>query len=108
MSLLCTFLVSSRREVGLASLPADNGRAVFGEEFSIAAAYALDKVLNAVGEEGSISALSAVTDFPRTCGVIGALICSDSRGLLGGDDGDELSDIMTDEFVLTGASIIKC
>lgn len=100
-------MVSSRREVGLASLPADNGRAVLGEEFSMAAAYAFDNVLNAVGDAGSISAFSAVTDFPRTCGVVGALICSDSRGLLGGDDGDELRDIMSDGHVLTGASIIK-
>lgn len=40
----------------------------------MAAAYAFDNVLNAVGDEGSISAFNAVTDFPSTCGVVGALI----------------------------------
>jgi hypothetical protein len=100
-------VVSSLKEVGLASLPADNGRGGFGDEFSIAAAYAFDKVLNAVGDEGSMSAFRAVTDFPRTCGVVGALICNDNRGLFGGDEGDVLSDILNDEHVLVGASIIE-
>lgn len=74
LSALLTFDVSSRKKVGFPDLLSDNGLAVFGDEFSMAAAYAFDKVLNAVGDEGSISAFNAVTDFPRICGVAGVLI----------------------------------
>jgi hypothetical protein len=51
----------------------------------MAAAYALERVLKAVGEDGSTSVFSAVTDFPRVCGALGVLICNDSRGRLGGE-----------------------
>jgi hypothetical protein len=63
------------------------GLAVRGDEFSIAAAYAFDRVLNAVGDEGSMSDFSAVVDFPSVTAVAGVLICNDSRGRLGGTDG---------------------
>jgi hypothetical protein len=58
-------LVSSRSEVGFPLLAsAEIGLAVLGEEFSMAAAYAFESVLKAVGEDGSISAFNAVEDFP--------------------------------------------
>lgn len=72
-----TLLVSSRNDVRLANLEStdvERGLAVLGEAFSIATAYAFESVLNAVGEEGSISPFNAVADFPRVCGVAGVLI----------------------------------
>lgn len=68
------FLVSSRSEVGLLFVSKLGSRALLGEEFSIATAYAFDNVLKAVGDVGSISAFSAVADFPRVTGVVGVLI----------------------------------
>jgi len=58
-------VVSSRNEVGF-----DFGSKVLGfedrgEEFSMAAAYAFESVLKAVGDVGSMSAFNAVVDFPR-------------------------------------------
>ena len=50
------------------------GLAVLGEAFSIAAAYAFESVLKAVGDLRSISAFRAVTDFPRVCGAVEDLI----------------------------------
>ncbi len=70
-------LVSSRKEVLLVnfvSSEVDRGLAVLGEAFSIATAYALERVLKAVGEDGSMSAFNAVADFPRVWGVAGVLI----------------------------------
>lgn len=70
-------LVSSRNDVrlvNLVSIDVERGLAVLGEAFSIATAYAFESVLNAVGEEGSISAFKAVADFPSVCGVVGVLI----------------------------------
>lgn len=59
------FVVSSRRKVGFPDLRSvDVGFAVLGDEFSIAAAYAFESVLKAVGEAGSMSDFSAVEDFP--------------------------------------------
>ena len=40
------------------------GSTVNGEEFSMAAAYAFESVLKAVGDEGSTPVLRAVADFP--------------------------------------------
>jgi hypothetical protein len=51
-----------------------NGRAVRGEAFSMAAAYALERVLKAVGEVGSMSALTVVVDFPNPPAAAGVLI----------------------------------
>ena len=60
-------LVSRRKEVGFfirdSTLP-DGGFGVLGEAFSMAAAYAFDRVLKAVGEVRSISPFNAVVDFP--------------------------------------------
>lgn len=66
-------LVSNRKEVGLALL-ASGGAAVLGEEATIAAAYAFESVLNAVGEDGSTSVFSAVDDFPNVIAVAGVFI----------------------------------
>jgi hypothetical protein len=70
--------VSSRNDVGLPfnffGSKVSDGLGVCGEEFSIAIAYAFDNVLNAVGDFRSISAFSAVEDFPRACGVVAGLI----------------------------------
>jgi hypothetical protein len=41
------------------------GFAVRGEAFSMAAAYAFESVLKAVGDVGSISPFNADVDFPR-------------------------------------------
>jgi hypothetical protein len=41
------------------------GLAVLGDEFSMAAAYAFERVLKAVGDVGSMSAFNAVDDFPN-------------------------------------------
>jgi hypothetical protein len=40
----------------------------------MAAAYAFESVLKAVGEDGSMSPFNAVTDFPRVWGRPGVLI----------------------------------
>jgi hypothetical protein len=50
------------------------GRVVLGEAFSMATAYAFERVLKAVGEVGSISALRAVVERPKVCTVLGGLI----------------------------------
>ena len=76
-------MVSNRNGVGLPAM--GGGFGVLGEAFSIATAYAFERVLKAVGEVGSISALSAVADFPNVCGAAGVLICSDSLGRFGED-----------------------
>jgi hypothetical protein len=70
------FFVSSRSDVGLLAFGVSKfaGLAVRGEEFSMAAAYALERVLKAVGEVRSIPALSAVDDFPNVNAVVGVLI----------------------------------
>jgi hypothetical protein len=73
------FVVSRRKRVGLPVLLL-RGLAVLGEEFSIATAYALDRVLKAVGEDGSWSVFNAETDFPRIVAVAGVLICRESLG----------------------------
>jgi hypothetical protein len=84
--------VTRRSEVGREELPAvlgvpssidGGGRLDFGEDCSIARAYALERVLNAVGEVVSTSALSAVTDL--AAGIGDAWIFRDSLGRLGGD-----------------------
>lgn len=72
----------------------------------MAAAYAFDNVLNAVGDFGSMSAFNEVADFPRVTAVAGVLICNDNRGRFGGND-DGLKDIVIDVQVRTGASIIQ-
>ncbi len=68
------FEVSSRSEVGFNLVSKGLYFAVWGEAFSIAAAYAFESVLKAVGEDGSTSPFSAVTDFPRVWGRPGVLI----------------------------------
>jgi hypothetical protein len=74
----------------------------------MAIAYAFDNMLNAVGEVGSTSDFSAVTDLPRVMGAAGVLICKDKRGRFGGEEGCEFRDIMiVDVHVPTGASIIR-
>ncbi len=50
------------------------GFAVRGEAFSIAAAYAFESVLKAVGDVGSMSPFNAVVDFPRVRGAPGVFI----------------------------------
>lgn len=71
-----TIDVSSRKDVGfevtLISV-FEEGRGVSGDAFSIAAAYAFESVLKAVGDVGSTSAFSAVADFP-SCAVPGVRI----------------------------------
>ncbi len=67
------------------------GCVVLGEDISMAAAYALDRVLNAVAEVGSISAFKAVPDFPIVIGVGEVLI--DNLGLFGADGCDTGRDI---------------
>jgi len=70
-----TFFVSSLSEVGFPPfVSAEIGLAVLGEEFSIAAAYAFERVLKAVGDDGSISAFNAVEDFPYVNAAAGVLI----------------------------------
>ena len=51
----------------------------------IAVAYAFERVLKVVGEEGSRPALNAVMDLPNVRASVGDLICNDSLGLLGGE-----------------------
>jgi hypothetical protein len=58
---LAIIVVSNRNEVG--RFDSGGGLAVLGEAFSIAAAYAFERVLKAVGEVGLISALTAVAEF---------------------------------------------
>ena len=61
-------LVSSRKDVGFTnfvSSDVERGLAVLGDAFSIATAYAFERVLNAVGDDGSMSAFNAVVDFPK-------------------------------------------
>jgi hypothetical protein len=104
------FFVSSRSDVGLLAFGVSKfaGLAVRGEEFSMAAAYALERVLKAVGEVRSIPALSAVDDFPNVNAVVGVLIWRDSRGRLGGEEDSGWKDIVTvGEQVLIEASIIE-
>jgi hypothetical protein len=62
------------------------GTAVLGEAFSMAAAYALERVLKAVGELVSTFAMTAVDVDTRVSGAGEARVLSDSLGLLGGDD----------------------
>jgi len=72
----------------------------------MAVAYALDNVLNAVGDEGSMSAFrKAVEDFPNAAGAPGVLIWRDSLGRFGGDE-SRWGKVMTDEHSLAEASII--
>lgn len=73
---LLKFLVSRRSEVGLAVLTSADigGLAVLGEQFSMAAAYAFESVLKAVGEDGSTSDFNAVEDFPKVTAAAGVLI----------------------------------
>ncbi len=94
-------MVSSRNEVGFNFVSKFLGFELWGEEFSMATAYAFESVLKAVGEVGSISPFSAVVDLPRVCAVAGVLICRDSLGRFGGEgDRDEVSnDIVTDGYV---------
>jgi hypothetical protein len=82
------------------------GFVVRGDEFSIAAAYAFDNVLNAVGDVGSMSDFNAVADFPKVIGAVVGLICRESRGLFGGDDCGLRDIVIVDVQVCTGASII--
>ena len=65
-SLLAIIFVSNRKEVGFfCSKVEEGGLAVLGDAFSIAAAYAFESVLKAVGEVGLISPFNAVDDFPN-------------------------------------------
>jgi uncharacterized protein with ACT and thioredoxin-like domain len=73
------------------------GCKICGDAFSIAVAYALESVLNAVGEEGLISAFKAVADFPRVCGAAGVLIWRDSLGRFGGEECRAGKDMTIDE-----------
>jgi hypothetical protein len=77
-------LVSNLNDVGLRpaeSILPEGGFGVLGEAFSIAAAYAFESVLKAVGEVGSISPFNAVEDLPKVKGVDDVLICKDNLGL---------------------------
>jgi len=47
----------------------------------------LDRVLKAVGDVGSTSPLRAVEDLPKVSEEEGVLICRESLGLFGGEDG---------------------
>lgn len=58
-------MVSSRNEVGFDFVSEFLGFEDRGEEFSMAAAYAFESVLKAVGDVGSMSPFNAVVDFPR-------------------------------------------
>lgn len=103
-------LVSNLNDVGLRpaeSIVPEEGFGVLGEAFSIAAAYAFESVLKAVGEVGSMSPFSAVEDLPRVKGVDDVLICRDSLGLFAVDfgSGGGWSDIVTDGVV---ASVPRC
>lgn len=57
-----------------------------GDDCSMAAAYAFDRVLKAVGELVSMLAMAAVEALTRVSGAGDALVFNESLGLLGGDD----------------------
>lgn len=65
--------VSSRKEVRPVDFAA-RGLALLGEAFSMAAAYALESVLSAVGEDRSMSAFKAVVDLPSVRAAAAGLI----------------------------------
>lgn len=71
--LMAVFGAESRIEGG--------GRVDFGDDCSIASAYAFERVLKAVGEEVSTSTFRAVTDLAGKRG--DAWILRDSLGRLG-------------------------
>jgi hypothetical protein len=71
----CALTFVTRRNVDLrAELKLPTGVATLGDDNSIAAAYAFDRVLKAVAEVGSISVLVAVPDWLVVAGVVAGLV----------------------------------